>query len=150
MVTFCVREVRRAIRKFMEEAEYARTALTPQDLEELVMGPESPDISSQRQPWTCPELEEQEEGVDAEEEGIDNNGNMMFSSLIKIIVCTMITLGFWKHVTSSIMAALCCNTQGNRVPKRIDQSLGHVSNPRKLLVVTLYFCNNNGNPMQYP
>jgi hypothetical protein len=115
MVTFCVREVRRAIRKFMEEAEYARTALTPQDLSELVMGPESPDISSQRQPWTWPELEEQEEGVDAEEEGIENNGNMMFSSLIKIIGCTMISPGFWKHVASSLMAALCCNTRGTQV-----------------------------------
>jgi hypothetical protein len=83
MPTFCVKEVRRAVRKFMEEAEYARTALSPQDLATLVMGPEAPDISSQRQPWTWPEMEEHEDGVDTEEEEIENNGNIMVSSLIK-------------------------------------------------------------------
>jgi hypothetical protein len=77
MGAFCVKEVRMTIRKFMEEAEYARTALTPQDLAGLVMGPESPDTSSQRQPWTWPEMEEQEEGDDADEGGTENNGNMM-------------------------------------------------------------------------
>jgi hypothetical protein len=77
MPAFCVKEVRRTIRKFMEEAEYARTALTPHDLATLVMGPESPDISSQRQPWTWPEMEEQEEGLETGEEEIENNGNMV-------------------------------------------------------------------------
>jgi hypothetical protein len=78
MGEFCVREVRRTVRKFMEEAEYARTALTPQGLALLVGGPGSPDTSSQRQPWTWPGMEEQDERMHAEKEGAGNNGNMMF------------------------------------------------------------------------
>jgi hypothetical protein len=71
METLCVKEVRMTIRKFMEEAEYARTALTPQDLAGLVMGPGAPDTSSQRQPWTWPEMEELEDGEEADEEGME-------------------------------------------------------------------------------
>jgi hypothetical protein len=77
METFCVEEVRMTIRKFMEEAEYARTALTPQDLAVLIMGPGSPDTSSQRQPWTWPELEEQEEGDDTPRGGPESSGNIL-------------------------------------------------------------------------
>jgi hypothetical protein len=77
MGAFCVKEVRMTIRKFMEEAEYARTALTPQDLSVLVMGPGSPDTSSQRQPWTWPEMEEQEEGDDTLRGGLESSGNIL-------------------------------------------------------------------------
>jgi hypothetical protein len=83
MPSFTQREVRRTIRKFMEEAEYARMALTPQDLAVLVVGPESPDISLLRQPWTWPEMEEHEEGDETEEDDNENNGNIMFSPLVK-------------------------------------------------------------------
>jgi hypothetical protein len=76
MGAFCVKEVRMTIRKFMEEAEYARTALTPQDLAGLVMGPEAPDTSSQRQPWTWPEMEELEEGEEADEEGTERSDDL--------------------------------------------------------------------------
>jgi hypothetical protein len=102
MPSFTQKEVRRTVRKFMEEAEYVRTALTPQDLAVLVMGPESPDITLLRQPWTWPEMVEQEEGnVTEEDDENEDDGNMMFSSLVNDHKMSyLVTAGFWIHFAS--------------------------------------------------
>jgi hypothetical protein len=75
MPDFMPKEIRKSVRMFMVEVQYARTAPNPRDLAVLVGGPEAPDITLMRQPWTWPGLEEDAGGEGTDEDENDNDGN---------------------------------------------------------------------------